>query len=503
MPQEKLFELFKGLTRAHGLYAVTGRDSSKNKVTGKATTVQRPLTAATWGLHLSGRQGLGVVPIDDNNNCIFAAIDIDIYDLNFDSVAAKIKKFELPLVMCRTKSGGAHLYLFLSRPTPAKDVREQVTQWASAMGFPGVEIFPKQDVIAGPEDVGNWINMPYFDAERTTRYCIRDGKALTLDEFIAYAYASRVYLTDMQDIAEPDLDDGLKGAPPCLRTLAANGIPEGTRNNALFNFAVLAKMMDAGGEAWRDTVGVFNNKYLSPPLPLTEVNVLIKSMAKKDYFYKCKDAPCRQVCNKDLCRKADYGIGGGGDDPGVQIDGLTKICTVPPLWVVQVAGTRLQMDTDEFMTQLKFAKKCIEAINFYPMTLKADKWKQLINSLLKEVREIEAPDDAGVIGQFFYHLEQFCTNRAPANNKDEILLGKPWHEDGRTHFRSADLIKYLQQQRFMDVKGNQIYATLKHDRDVRHHFANLRGKGVNFWSIASFEQQEKEFQVPKLPEEEF
>ena len=503
MQHTQLFKLFRGLTRAYGKYSVKGRDPSKNKVNGKALTVQSELTEIEWANHLSGKQGIGVIPIDDNNECSFAALDIDIYDLSFDDLEAKLNKFKMPLVLCRTKSGGAHLYLFLKEPAPAIDVRERITQWAIALGFPGVEVFPKQDYHAGPEDVGNWINMPYFDASRTTRYCIRDGKALTVDEFIDYAHSKQVVLDDLYDIELVDQDDGLPGAPPCLRTLAANGIPEGTRNNALYNFAVLAKMMDAGGEQWTDTLGQFNTKYMNPPLPLSEVNTLIKSMGKKDYFYKCKDAPCAQVCNKDLCRKADFGIGGNGDDPGVQIDGLTKICTNPPVWVVQVAGARLQMDTEEFMSQQKFGKKCIEAINFYPMTLKTNKWKQLINSLLREVREIDAPSDAGAVGQFFYHLEQFCTNRAPANSKDEMLLGKPWHEDGRTYFRSADLFKYLEQQRFRDVKGNQIYAALKQDGGVKHHFSHLRGKGVNYWSVPEFEQQEDDFTVPTIPAEEF
>ena len=503
MPHTKLFELFKGLTRAHGRYSVKGRDAKKNKVNGKAVTVQNELTDVEWHNHLTGKQGIGVVPINDDNECNFAALDIDIYDLDLNELELKVDNFKLPFVLCRTKSGGAHLYLFLSEPAPAKDVRERITQWAIALGFPGVEVFPKQDFLAGPEDVGNWINMPYFDAEQTTRYCIKEGKALSLDEFIEYAYSKRVLLEDTEEIELQDADDGLDGAPPCLRTLAANGVPEGTRNNALYNFAVLAKLMDEGGEQWMDILGQFNTDYMTPPLPLSEVNGLVKSMGKKSYFYKCKDAPCQQICNKDLCRKAEYGIGGNGDDPGVQIDGLTKICTNPPVWVVQVAGARLQMDTDEFMTQQKFGKKCIEAINFFPMTLKTEKWKQLINSLLREVREIEAPDDAGVVGQFFYHLEQFCTNRAPANDIDEILLGKPWHEDGRTYFRSADLFKYLDQQRFRDIKGNQIYAVLKQDNDVKHHFSNMKGKGVNYWSVPSFEQQDKEFDVPTIPKEEF
>lgn len=503
MSSKKLFELFKGLTRAHGTYEITGRNATKNKVEGNAITIQNKVTENLWQLHLTGKKGFGIVPINDDNECNFAAIDIDIYDIDLIALEKKLRKFKLPLVLCRTKSGGAHLYLFLAQSTGCSQVRERMTQWAIGLGFPGVEIFPKQDYLAGPEDVGNWLNMPYFDAERTTRYCIKDGKALDVDAFIEFAYSKRTLLEDTDEIELQDPKDGLDGAPPCLRTLAANGVPEGTRNNALYNFAVLAKLMDDSGEQWPDALGHFNNEYMTPPLPLSEVNVLIKSIGKKDYFYKCKDAPCQQVCNKELCRKAKFGIGGNGDDPGIQIDGLTKICTDPPVWIVQVAGARLQMDTDEFMTQIKFAKKCIESINFFPATLKTKNWKQLINVLLREVREIEAPDDAGAVGQFFYHLEQFCTNRSPAGARDEILLGKPWHNDERTYFRGADLFKYLEQQRFKDIKGSQVYATLKQGNDVKHHFDIMKGRGVNYWSIPSFEQQDKEFDVPTVPKEAF
>ena len=84
-----------------------------------------------------------------------------------------------------------------------------------------------------------------------------------------------------------------------------------------------------------------------------------------------------------------------------------------------------------------------------------------------------------------------------------MLLGKPWHEDGRTYFRGADLFKYLDQQRFRDIKGSKIYTVLQQDSDVKHHFKNMKGKGVNYWSIPSFEQQDEAFDVPTAPKEEF
>jgi len=503
MQAKELLDLFAGLSRAYGTYRITGTNNGKNKMEGSALTVQKELTEKTWQGHIDGKTGIGVVPITDDNSAQFAALDIDIYDLDLPALEKKVNKLHLPLCLCRTKSGGAHLYLFMTEPVPASKIRQTMSEWSVALGFPGVEIFPKQDKLAGPEDVGNWINMPYFDADRTTRYGIKKGKAMTLPEFILYAQGRRTTPTTLSEIHVESVDDILPGAPPCLRTLAINGVPAGMRNNAMYDFGVLAKMMNP--ETWADTVGEFNQKYMDPPLPLSEVNTVIKSLGRKDYFYKCNEPPISNICNKALCRKCEHGIGGSGEDPGIQVEGLTKICTDPPSWIVQVSGVRLQLETDELLMQQKFARKCVEMINFLPATIKTDKWKLFINELLNNVHEVEAPQDSGDKGQFMFHLEQFCTTRAPANTRDELLLGKPYHdEDERTYFRACDLLRYLEQQRFRVYRGHQIYAVMRSCvKDLKHHQYNMRGKGVNAWSLPSFEQQTTEFDTQRLPEEEF
>lgn len=502
MFEKELFNLFRGLRRAYGMYKIEGK-SAKGKVEGKAVTIQELLTEEHWAKHLAGEKGIGIVPITDRNTCAFAAIDIDVYNLDLKKLEANIRKLQLPLVVCRTKSGGAHLYLFLTEEVSAKIIRKYMTQWAIALGYPGVEIFPKQDTLAGPEDVGNWINMPYFDAERTMRYAVHNGLALQLDEFVAYAQSMVVSEEDLTFVEFAGTDELLKGAPPCLVTLALNGVPEGSRNNALYNFAVLARQQ-RDGQDWQDLLGEFNNEYLNPPLPLSEVNALVKSLGKKDYFYKCKDAPINNVCNKELCRTCDYGIGGSSQDPGVTIGELTKILTDPPVWIIQVDSARLELETDDLLMQRRFAKKCVEVINVLPTPLKASDWGVLVNGMLANVREIEAPPDSGTRGLFMYYLESFCTTRAPANKKDEILLGKPFHDMGRTYFRVADFMRYLEQQRFRDVRGNRIYSTMRDEiKDVQHHFTMLRGKGTNYWSVPSFDMQTEAHDVPKIPEEEF
>jgi len=96
----------------------------------------------------------------------------------------------------------------------------------------------------------------------------------------------------------------------------------------------------------------------------------------------------------------------------------------------------------------------------------------------------------------FEHVERFCTGRVQAKNRDELLLGKPWEEDGRHYFRVADLMAYLDRMHFREYKVHQVTAILKAN-GAEHHFFNCKGKGLNCWSVAEFDKHEGEFEVPK------
>ena len=66
------------------------------------------------------------------------------------------------------------------------------------------------------------------------------------------------------------------------------------------------------------------------------------------------------------------------------------------------------------------------------------------------------------------------------------LLGKPFTEDSRTFFRIKDLKEYLLKHRFTEMDTNRIASKLR-DMKAEHKFLNLKGRGVNVWSIAEFE----------------
>ena len=126
------------------------------------------------------------VEIDDDTTCVWWAIEVDEYKLELKDLAIKIAKQELPVVLCRRKSGGLHIYMFLSEPVAASMVQRKLRQIAAAIGYGQVEIFPKQTkLLLDRGDRGSTLNMPYFGGENATRYAYGlDGKALTPDDFL-------------------------------------------------------------------------------------------------------------------------------------------------------------------------------------------------------------------------------------------------------------------------------------------------------------------------------
>src|SRR5210317_216277 len=96
----KFHQLFHGLNRAYGIYEVN-ETTAKGKRVGKARTTVGEVTTELWQQHLDGEQSLGIVPINDDNECNFAAIDIDVkfFESDYMDLLGNIKQLQLPLVL--------------------------------------------------------------------------------------------------------------------------------------------------------------------------------------------------------------------------------------------------------------------------------------------------------------------------------------------------------------------------------------------------------------------
>ncbi len=100
---EKFQKLFTGLQRGYGLL----HNGEYKYVRGKPTI-------ELYQQHLEGKISLGIVPITEDSTCKFGALDLDDhhnkpegYKFDFKKLIEKIIFLELPLTVCKSKSGGA------------------------------------------------------------------------------------------------------------------------------------------------------------------------------------------------------------------------------------------------------------------------------------------------------------------------------------------------------------------------------------------------------------
>ena len=497
---ERYARLFRGLNRAYGALDLTTTDA-RGKQKGVYKFVHEPRTKATFAAHLRGETSIGVVPINEENNCLWGAIDVDQYPLDHSEILEKLKRLEIPLVVCRSKSGGAHLYLFFKEFIAAEKAQSKLKEVAAEIGYGGSEVFPKQiQLVLERGDNGNFLNLPYFNCESGLRYAFNDdGSAATLDEFLDKAEASAITEDQLDGLlsksAPAVVDDKLKDGPPCLQALMRQGFPEGTRNNGLFNLGVYLRK--SSPDDWETKILDYNQTIMEPPLDLKEVNIVADQIKKKDYQYKCADQPICSYCNKDLCRSRKHGVGGGANTP--TIANLRKYDSEPPLWFLDVNGAPVELDTEGLQRQPRFQMLCMEQINFMPRTITRQAWEAQLNNLLSQMVDTEGAvistsDDTSLRGQFFDMLEEFSTHMQSAMDREEILLRRPWtdEEEGRTYFRLKDLEAYLKRNKFFEYKSNKIAQRLR-DIDGRAEQFRIKGRTVRCWSIPAFAKIKEEF----------
>jgi len=497
---ERLLAAFVGAKSAHGTTTV-GRIGRNGKAESKSMIIRSPLTLELVQSHIDGQQGVGAIPINEENVCKFAALDIDVYDLNHNELQAKIQKLKLPLMHCRSKSGGAHLYLFLKDWVPAANIRDYLTEMSIALGFSGCEIFPKQDtIIAERGDVGNFINMPYFNAEMPQRYAFNAKcEALELDEFLDAVEEIRVTESELEGLRFSGKRKYFTDGPPCLEHLFADGPIDTPRNTCMYQCGIYAKLSEP--DNWKSKLEEFNRTLCTEPLPSHEVINLGKSLDKKDWAYKCKEEPFKSYCDPTLCASRKHGIGNESPDMP-SVGGLTIMLSEPRVYFMDVDGSRIQISTEQLQNQVLWQRACMEQMNIMPPTVKPQKWQQMINQLMQDATVLEVPEEATVKGQFKEHLKSYCTSHIRAMAPEEMEMNKPWTDDGVTKFKLEGLIEYLHHRRFkVDNRGHLIQMIRDMGGDntkVNIHKSDGRRTTLRCWQIPAFEQEEIELSVREM-----
>ena len=509
---ERFMLLFSGLERAHGEYTLDRkmpRETATGKLRGRAVTVQRPVTKELWCGHLDGSpKGLGIIPIREDDSCVWAVIDIDRYDLDLKQICERLA--EGPLVPVLSKSGGIHIFLFLKEPLPAKTVRKAMQDWAKALGFGGVEVFPKQTHLDAT-DSGGWLNMPYYDCAggHATRVALdREGKPIAEPEaFLALAESKKATKKQVTAYKIPviskdtsDLPDG----PPCLQHLAQLGFPAGVRNNGLFNLGVYLRKSQP--DTWKDQLDKLNHQFLKPPLPSREVNTIMKSLDHKGYEYKCQDQPICDHCDKEVCNGRKFGAGNGAEADMPALAHLIKYAQEDgdgePAYYLDIQGQHVgPLTSEHLLNQALFAKRCFEVTGIVCPRLKGDRWRVIVQKLSDDCQTVIIPADSGPKGQLMERLEQFVTGHQQTTDKEGLLSKRVFFDGENYFFRMKDFIDFMHRNKFYDFETQETAAMIREQGCIPKTF-NIKGKCTRVWAVTDITLS-KRLRVVDTPDEPY
>ena len=403
----------------------------KTKITNNEGTVDKELLTS----HLEGEFGVGICPVNAEGKCYFGVLDIDYYKSKIKRVLYFIREYQLPLLPFRSKSGGLHVYLMLSKAVSAKTMRETLAEVSyyfsleTMYGRSKVEIFPKQEKAEG---FGSAITLPYFNCENPYTYLLDlDGNPVEFTEAMDYI---QKHLTTIDAVKEALEHLPYNDAPPCIqRALISEevGGEDSGRNNFLFSYAVYAKKKYNNG--FEDYVKEINEKF-EVPLDTSAVESICSSVKNNEYLYKCKDIPCNSFCDKVRCRKREYGLGRDkGHFTGIDYGQLYRYMTAEPyyIWKLRLQGQEewhdvIFKDEGYLLDQRNFAKMCVRYLNQAPMQVSNNDWYAILNSVLPNVKEVEVKKESDTSGLSMLHnafIDYLSNKQARRDSPYQIKVG--------------------------------------------------------------------------------
>lgn len=493
--------LFKGNGRSFGQW-----DPTKPKAK-SMQTLKEPHGPEHFRAHLEGQIGLGLVPIRDDGMCWWGAIDVDNHgstkDLDLPAIEKKVRASNLPLIICRSKSGGAHLYLFGVEPLRGDMLKTILTRWMADLDLEGSDaVFPKQAKLPmdgqGNRPLGNWINLPYFKAEETDRYAIEDGKPISFDLFLTNAEAKAISQEQLEGFFANEHSD----APPCIQRALKEQVKtgEGLRNEALFHITIYNRKRNP--EQARELSHAMQAQIFETALPFGEADKTIRSAAKKNYGYLCKKDPWKGWCDRDLCRKRKFGISESefevliADTKLPMFSNLVKYMnTDPVLWELQMNGVSITFTTEELMDYRLIRQRAVERLHMMlPSKIKPGQWTdEILAELMQTLVIEEAPMESSAIGVLNIRLEEFLrksdlsSDGHDPKDRDALLRGMPvvqMHQAERViMFRSIDYEDYLKRTKTDIPRNKSLWHKMNKDLGVKFDRIRVKNQLVSVWIL--------------------
>lgn len=513
---ERFMKLFRGYELRHGQYTIE-REQASGKLSGRAATIDKAPSLQDYQDHVEGGKGIGIIPLTNSNTAYFACIDVDDYQMDVNDLVWRVRK--LPLFVTRSKSGGAHLWLFIPEGAPASLAVGVIKHWAGELGLGACEIFPKQTSRINKDDIGNWINLPFFADTRLGVVVANEEKhefkTLTLVEFLDFTdkYIASVNVDYLENKAPKVATRAEKGSkkdfvdgPPCLQRLLAEGVPEGGRNKFFFGCGTYLKRKYGSEDAVESKSISLNESLGENKLPLGEVKATLKSSLRKEYGYQCQQEPMKSFCQRSECLKRTFGIGSRSLDMPFEIGGFSKILTNPPMYAFNVDGVRLLIaSSHELLNQKRFRAHIVDACSKIMPILQQQKFDELMQDWLDHAEDVVPPQDADARTQIIDALREFIESRAHSQ-KERIVKGHAYidEEAGLALFRINDFKRYLRQNHVV-YDDRELHQYLRKEMNVQYDEAgtSIKGKSVRLWSMPLDQLLSQEVDAPVVPKEVF
>jgi hypothetical protein len=486
---ERLHELFRGAQDRHLTYdparlrLVGSKMEMKDENDEGPRDRKEPPTVDLWEKHLAGTYPLGISPLRHDGMCRWGVIDIDVYDdLDHGALAREIQRARMPLVVCRSKSGGAHIFLFAADWIPQANMNAALVALAARLGHANAEVYPPV-----PGKKGNCVNLPYLGGSE--RWGVKPtGLDMHVLEFLERAETARCAPAEIARLTKTAAQKPVETAPSSrvLRKLTEM-------------CDEIAGLTDGRKRALHDTAFLFGKYVLKDRVEAdTVIGRLVAAGVAAGLEPGAAESHARNGLEGRLRKRG--GADGGDDDENegrfAEIDRIVRIVGGDEqMWRVTVADYGdITLPSREVWKNDVFNLRCAEILGVGFRRLSINAWADRLNAALTTAETEAAPTEASTTPLFHDALNDFLFDRHRAEAKEEMLLGKPWHDDktGRIWFRFKDMYKQLCQGPGTPLQGKsrgKIGEMLRSigrygaDLDVHKTTTGLKGKTTEVWWV--------------------
>lgn len=364
----KLIDLFEGDYSSYITASLNGEADERGKKKANYKTVHEPVTTELWDAHLQGKQRIGFKPEKDGL-CKWGAIDVDpssYKDYSEKKYVDIIKRYKLPLVPVKSKSGGLHIFVFFKDWAPVDKVIKKLSE-INQEYFLANEVFPCNKAM----------NMPYFNAERTVEYAFDEQNVpVMMNAFIDISLERMIEPDDFfkLKVSEYEVESEWRDYPPCVQKMIQEKWPGNHRNDFLFNVLVMEMKKTDNSLTAKDLTEIAaerNKECFTTPLDPKEASNVARSVHKNAYQYKCppKLNAITPICNKDICKLRKLGIGSQVPDIKDEFKNVIFTKDTRKLWYeCTFRDVHISFNPEDIVDQ-KAWRRCLAKHKIYWVTL--------------------------------------------------------------------------------------------------------------------------------------